>query len=125
MTASRWWPLWVKSRHMRCKKACPLCPKKPTFVTAHPRHHTRPCHALRKASTHLGTVLRAVMRHLLVPDQKPAPDQGHDLDQDITDDGDLHDAGEYAGRIGKPRRRHHGAAEAVTPHEHFRDDGHD
>src|SRR5262245_48109100 len=24
-------PLWVKSRHVRCKKACPLYPRKRTF----------------------------------------------------------------------------------------------
>ena len=23
-------PLWVKSRHLRCKKACPFYPQKPT-----------------------------------------------------------------------------------------------
>ena len=27
-------PLWVKSRHLRCKKACPLCPRKRTFGDA-------------------------------------------------------------------------------------------
>jgi len=24
--------LWVKSRHLRCKKSCPLCPRKRTFT---------------------------------------------------------------------------------------------
>ena len=24
-------PLWVKSRHLQCKKACPLYPRKRTF----------------------------------------------------------------------------------------------
>src|SRR5262245_60924994 len=28
-------PLWVKSRHMQCKTACPLYPQKRTFVLDH------------------------------------------------------------------------------------------
>ena len=27
-------PLWVKSRHLRCKKLCPLYPQKRTFGSA-------------------------------------------------------------------------------------------
>jgi hypothetical protein len=27
-------PLWVKSRHVQCKRACPLCPRKRTFEGA-------------------------------------------------------------------------------------------
>ena len=42
-----------------------------------------------------------------VPDQEPAADQRHDLDQDVAGDPDLHDAGEHARGIGKARRVDH------------------
>src|SRR5262245_5829800 len=64
--------------------------------------------------------LSALPRFFLMPDQQPASYQCHGLDQYVADNGDLDDAGEYAGGIGKAGCRHHCATETVSAHQHFR-----
>ena len=68
---------------------------------------------------------RGRLAGFLVPDQQPAAQQRHRLDQHVADHGDLDDAGEHAGGIGEARGRHHGAAEAVAAHQHLGHHGDD
>ena len=66
-------PLWVISRHLQRKKACPLCPRKRTFVGASnthvryvPRVDIAQRHSMRKGPP-FGSPSNALIFFLLVP----------------------------------------------------------
>jgi hypothetical protein len=65
--------------------------------------------------------IRGIQR-LRMPHEQATADQRHRLHQAEADHRDLNQAGEHAARVGKARGRRHGAADAITAHDHL---GHD